>query len=255
MRKCILILSAVLVLIACKSPINGSDNNHPCDVLRENFFLFEILKLEYPEYLDNVTINEYCVKDSFCWTYWGVNSMFLPSKRAENPLVELGDGYYITNWYVLYPFYGYGHQENHIAPCIINKKWEDVKGKACGPLFTRPWDDIEVLARFPASELYTIDYPVLDAYFGVNQTEMLPAKFRTVAQGLVAPEMTCDSIYIEGRCGAGSYHECVEACTKIGEMYVDLVKQLYDSGVLFDLAQRMTDYDDLRERYLQTHKE
>lgn len=239
MKQCIIFLSTILALIitSCKSPVENNNNSSPLVPYPFFMYEFEILKYDNPEYINNVLINEYEGKLNWIWS--GAAHIKLRSMVGKNPYVELGDGYYLTNWYVARPFYNSG---TYIYPCLINKTWDELKLN--DTLYgIEPMEDVEIIMRHPASELYYIDYPELDAYFGTKLADMFPEKFassiETSADILSFGGIT-DSVFMERKYGEGAFHECIDACTEVGEHYIENIKQLYKSGELFKIAKKVS---------------
>lgn len=236
MKQSIIFFTTILTLIitSCKSPVEDNNNSLPYEPEPFHLYAFEIVKYDKPEYIKNVIVLE--VEGKMSWNWGGAASIELRSKVGENPYVELGDGYYINNWYVETPFY---YVWDYIYPCLIDKTWEELKLDDREGV-VKPMDDAKIIMRNPASELYYIDYSEIDAYFGTKLADMFPERLSPLVTGndVLGAVGIRDSVYMEERYGEGAYHECIDVCTKIGEQYIEYIKQLYESGELLKIARR-----------------
>lgn len=184
---------------------------------------FEILKLKKEEY-KNYAILSYFSNDSIYGFH--TSNPFFCIQQYGSPLVELGDGYFVTHWG--YSGLIYSTWSIHI-PTLVDMTWEELLEKATIGI-SMTWEKNEVREiREPASEVYYISYKELDEYYGVSQESLFDENNPYRETGLTT------DIYIACYENLPYYADCV----RVGQIYIDRIKALYEEGKLFDVAEKL----------------
>lgn len=223
MKKILFYIFCIICLLGCNPAITQEPDPEALqdmDLLR-----FQIIKYDNPEYAEYVLVYEDTFEQQYSFQWSRIE---LSTEIGNSPYVYLGNGYYMTNW-----MWGYGlySQQPDYPACLINKHWSDVE--SAYPI----WDmsAVEVIARYPASELYAISYKDVDAYLGISQRDMMPKEYQDVRHGVVQCAFEKGDEW--GKMSDEEKADYVKACTSIGDFYVEKIQELYANGVLFEIAQ------------------